>query len=201
MDIPMPKQLKLSLINLFDDFGLTGWTIHGSDNSTTVILRFKMEDHIDDHIESSKDHIKYKRVSPSQIARDEQRAKLFKSSKVRDTCDSDQENDADKTPSTHDQTKRNMDSNIDINDVGQHSKQPAHVRPKVFSPRRINTRSRTQASVQHNTSPIPQVDGQVESKPYERTICDPSDVKDPQWYIDAKAKFIASQCMGSKADT
>ena len=38
MDISLPKQLQLSLANLLDEHGLAGWTIHGSQNMTTVIF-------------------------------------------------------------------------------------------------------------------------------------------------------------------
>ena len=65
MDIIMPKQFELSLENLFHEQTLTGWTIHGSQNQTTVVLRFKMEDLAFDH---DRPPVKYKRASPSQTA-------------------------------------------------------------------------------------------------------------------------------------
>ena len=66
----MPKQLQISLLNLLQDNTMSGWSIHGSSNGTTIVLRFKMED----CVLGSNASVKYKRASHSQTVRDNQRA-------------------------------------------------------------------------------------------------------------------------------
>ena len=63
----LPKTLEIALKNLLEEHNLSGWSIHGSQKITTLVLRFNMEDHIQNQ------DIKYKRVSPSQLNRDKDR--------------------------------------------------------------------------------------------------------------------------------
>ena len=73
MDQLLPKQLQTSLENLLQEQSLSGWTIHGNLNGNlngTMVLRFKMVD-INENL--SKETIKYKSASTSQVARDSQR--------------------------------------------------------------------------------------------------------------------------------
>ena len=156
MDISLPKQLEYSLKKLLSEFGLSGWSIHGSLKTTTVVLRFKMEDTVDS---ADRDQdIKYKRISPSQMARDEQRAKLHRASEP---------------PTSYSQAQAVSevsppDSVIEEDTICKQVDTAAptmcdpptilQVKPKIKSPQRI-TRSKSKVT----PSPIPQVDGHVEA--------------------------------------
>ena len=149
MDEALPKHLQVSLMNLLKEHGLSGWSIHGSKISTTVILRFKMEDTIE---LNPNQNVKFKRVSPSQQARDtlraQQRITTTKPMDVKDQHPPDNvaeliEIDNDK--SKQDSTMVNTDTIVEPR--------------KVCSPRR--TRSKA-AKVTTKPSPVPQVDGNVD---------------------------------------
>ena len=69
MEIMLPKQLEVTMNYLLSTNLLTSWTIQGNNKLTSIIIRFQM----DDQDGSPQQNAKYRRVPPSQIARDSNR--------------------------------------------------------------------------------------------------------------------------------
>ena len=176
MEILMPKQLQISLDSLFNENDMQGWSIHGTFNTTTVVLRFKMADNDPNQAKTS---IKYKRASSSQISRDCQRAKDRNTVLRSDIGDS-------------------LDSGTKSNILTDHQKDTAsnekqyenkldHVQPPQTSPcvsPRI-TRSKVKskaplkaddkplrANIKAKPSPVPQLDGSAEQSSPRKFILD-----------------------------
>ena len=76
MDNLMPKHLECMLDNLLRDNNLTSWTIQANSKMTTVIIRFQPQD--TDILPQADTSVKYKRLPPSQIKRDSNRAERWK---------------------------------------------------------------------------------------------------------------------------
>mgnify|MGYP001545006574 CR=1 FL=1 len=134
----LPKHLEKTLVSLLEDHGLAGWSIHGSQQMTSVILRFKMEDNNEIHQNQS---VKFKKVCPSQMARDTLRSQKWKENidKCEASCGalSNEPSEVEKV----DQLKNaNQDStSVYIKTSGQDMKVPP--KTKVSSP--IRARSKT----------------------------------------------------------
>ena len=80
MENLLPKQLRINLEVLFTECMLNSWTINSNENLSTVVIRFKNSS-TDDYGAKPKDSatfIKYKRVPPSQLERDMNRANVWK---------------------------------------------------------------------------------------------------------------------------
>ena len=159
MDRALPKQLQISIEHLLHEQMLSGWTIHGNANGSTIVLRFKMEDVSPS---PSIETIKYKRASASQVARDHARSEQRNNSVDR----------IDEKP-THTHRKDLTDCNKQNNTaicseetcakLEQYKLPPSMTSP-ANSPRitRSKVKPRSQLKPNVQPSPVPQVDGTVE---------------------------------------
>ena len=157
MDTVLPKALEISLQGLLAHQNLTGWTIHGSNDMTTVVIRFKMEDtNCNLSTQEQTQRVKYKRSSPSQILRDNQRSQEWLA-------------------------KQNSQPTVDVNmSIGPNSESaickqqdtsvkesilPSSTRPKEHKHQSSPRVTRSKSSNQPKPSPMPlQVDGSTDNR-------------------------------------
>ena len=146
MDRKLPKHLVLTLNGLLEDSRLTSWTVQGNCEMTSVTIRFKMADSME---EGSGDSItKFKRVPPSQLARDKARTSQWQDrSQLVDNISSRESDDG----LTFDGTiTRDTKSSVPTKPVNQ----PQH---SISTPS-VTTRSKAR-SANPSPSPVPQTDG------------------------------------------
>ena len=178
MDTSLPKSLRIPLENLMCENVLSGWTIHGSEKVTTVILRFKMEDTVPDQ------SVKYRRISPSQIARDSARSKgwieknnqtnlnesLTENEIITQSCDESKHSDT-------------IDPGVFVMDNTIPDTKP--VSPRITRSKSLHIETKS-CSPKSTPSPVQQTDGLVnnfnpaviskEPEQYNSTISNPQDI-------------------------
>lgn len=175
MDIELPFQLRIALEGLVAHSTLSGWTIHGSDKMTTLVMRFKNDKMVDDTEGLVNLPARYRRIPPSQVARDNARAKEWQS--INEECQTDISNEIEHSFTTQSDQCKQQDT------VESYSESPILVPPKP-SPRITRSKSVQSKPKQSQPSPLPpQVDGTTD-----KTLDNPSQTcskdKDNDWPDD-----------------
>ena len=151
---------------------------------TTLVLRFKMED------SQPENAVKFECVSPSQLSRDMSRLQDKASFKGKSRCDEVKPTDGHHEMSDESQENKQPDTDkMDIEVFAPEVSKGLHVKPKVLSPR--ITRSKRHATNQAKPSPVPQVDGHVESPPSSQSAED--------WLYDGSKDWEKTLLQWSKA--
>ena len=155
MDKGLPKQLEIILDGLIHECLLSSWSLHGNTNMTTLTIRFRSDTEAITQDETS---VKYKRIAPSQLKRDSNRAKMWKDcgdGMVVLPKDTDKKPPLDITKSKVKSTKSSAPA---VSSPPQHSSTCA---PNTRSRSRLNSMAKP-----FQPSPIPQADGATDSRPH-----------------------------------
>ena len=80
--IGLPNILENSLNNILDSMDISSWNIKGENDSMQVIIRFKMAA-VDESCSNRHSNITYRKLPPSQVQRDKNRAKEWRNEQTK----------------------------------------------------------------------------------------------------------------------
>ena len=148
MDKKFPKHLVLTLNGLLEDNRLTSWTVQANCDMTSVTIRFKMADCMEEGLGNSLS--KFRRVPPSQVQRDQARVSQWKD-RPQQSDELFSEDSGDRSPS---------DGTIPKSTISSLPPKSANQTQQSKQATSVTTRSKARLdSANPSPSPIPQTDG------------------------------------------